>query len=143
MYRKRHQKRGGWPEFLDQTLEQAREKASDLMDTMKNSATNTMNTMQNSATNTMDTMKNSATNTMDTMKNSATNTMDTMKNSANAMDVGQTQSGSGEPNRLTEAIMVSNDQNIPPVQEGGKSRRKKRKRTKRKRSKRSSVRQRR
>ena len=132
MYRKRHQKRGGWPEFLDQTLEQAREKASDLMDTMKNSATNTMNTMQNSATN-----------TMDTMKNSATNTMDTMKNSANAMDVGQTQSGSGEPNRLTEAIMVSNDQNIPPVQEGGKSRRKKRKRTKRKRSKRSSVRQRR
>ena len=118
MYRKRHQKRGGWPEFLDQKLEQAKEKASDLMDTMKNSATNTMNTMQNSAT----------------------NTMDTMQNSANAMDVGQTQSGSGEPNRLTEAIMVSNDQNIPPVQEGGKSRRKKRKRTKRKRS---SVRQRR
>jgi hypothetical protein len=28
MYRKRHQKRGGWPEFLDQALEQAKEKAS-------------------------------------------------------------------------------------------------------------------
>jgi hypothetical protein len=98
MYRKRHQKRGGFSDFFKKVLEQAKEKASGLMDTMDN-----------------------------------------MKNSVSEMDVGQsTQSGSVKPN-LTEAIMVSNDQNIPPVQEGGKSRRKKRKRTKR----RSSVRQRR
>lgn len=105
MYRKRHQKRGGWPEFLDNALVQAKEKASGLID----SASSTMNTMQKSAT--------------------------------DAMDVGQS-TQSGEPNRSMEAIMVSNEQTIPPVQEGGKSRCKKRKRTKRTK-RRSSVRQRR
>jgi hypothetical protein len=64
-----------------------------------------------------------------------------MQKSASAINVGQSTQSGDVPNRSIEAIMSSNEQNIPSVQEGGKSRRK---RTKRKRTKRrSSVRQRR
>jgi len=39
MYRKRNQKRGGWPEFLDQALEQAKEKASALTQSVQSATT--------------------------------------------------------------------------------------------------------
>jgi len=53
MYRKRHNKRGGWPEFLDQALEQAKEKASALTQ----SATDAMGSVQSATTEGMDSFK--------------------------------------------------------------------------------------
>ena len=53
MYRKRHQKRGGWPEFLDQALEKAKEKASALTQ----SATDAIGSVQSATTEGMDSFK--------------------------------------------------------------------------------------
>ncbi len=54
MYRKRRQnKRGGWPEFLDQALEEATKKASALTQP----ATDTMGSLQSATTGAMDLFK--------------------------------------------------------------------------------------
>ena len=128
MYRKRRQnKRGGWPEFLDTALEDAKQKASDLMGNAQQSAQNAIGNAQQSAQNAMGNVQQSAQNAM-----------------GNVQSVqSESQYGSGDVSTrfVPESVMLSNDQNVPYVQEGGKSRRKRNKRNKR--TKRSSVRQRR
>ena len=49
MYRKRHQKRGGWPEFLDNALEQAREKASSLSQSLQSATTDGIDSFKEKA----------------------------------------------------------------------------------------------
>jgi len=135
MYRKRHQKkRGGWPEFLDTALEDAKQKATNLMGTVQQSATSAIGNAQQSAQSAIGNVQQSAESAIGNVQQSAESALG---------NVGQsdTQYGSGDvTNRFVPEVMLSN-QNVPSVQEGGKSRRKRAKRTKR--TKRSSVRQRR